>query len=57
MRFSGVAGTFLSAGVTAAFGLFSILASKEKGKEKQHKNRQTSVYFSVLSRAWDSEAK
>jgi len=28
--------TFLSTGVTAAFGLFSILASKEKGKEKNN---------------------
>lgn len=51
------ASTFLSSGVTATSRLFGIFASEEKQKEKQHKNRQTSVYFSVLSGAWDLKAK
>jgi len=30
---------------------------KEKKKKDQHKNRETLVYFPMLSRAWDLKTK
>ena len=58
MGFSGAGQHVPLSGVTATARLFSISASKEKGVGgKQHKNRETSVYFSMLSGAWDLKAK
>lgn len=58
MGFSGAGQHVPLSGVTATARLFSVSASKEKEKkEKQQKNRETLVYFSMLSGAWDLKTK
>lgn len=60
MGFSGAGQHVPPSGVTAAARLFSISVSKERGeggKENQHKNRKTLVYFSMLSGAWGLKTK
>lgn len=58
MRFSGAGEHVSLHWGYSCFWAFQYFGLKRKGKrKKQRKNRQTSVYFSVLSRAWDSKAK